>query len=46
MVKKKTTTIVISLETKELMDKSKVHARETYDDIIKRLLWEDLVDGS
>jgi predicted CopG family antitoxin len=32
-----TTTIQIRFETKEMLDKIKVHARETYDDVITRL---------
>jgi predicted CopG family antitoxin len=31
-------TIAISLETKEKLDQKKVHPRETYDDVIKRLI--------
>ena len=36
--KMKITTIQISVETKEKLEKAKVHPRETYEDVIKRLL--------
>jgi len=32
------TTIQLSVETKERLDKAKIHPRETYEDVIKRLL--------
>jgi len=32
------TTIQISVETKERLEKAKIHPRETYEDVIKRLL--------
>jgi hypothetical protein len=32
-----TTTIQLRFETKEMLDKLKVHPRETYDDVIVRL---------
>lgn len=34
----KTTTIRISESTKKMLDKVKVHHRETYDDILKRAI--------
>jgi len=34
----KITTIQISVETKEKLEKAKVYPRETYEDVIKRLL--------
>jgi len=34
----KITTIQISVETKGKLEKAKVHPRETYEDVIKRLL--------
>lgn len=34
----KTTTIRIDKKTKTIMDNNKVHPRETYDDLIKRLI--------
>ena len=34
----KKTTIWISEEIKETLDKMKIHPRETYEDIIKRLI--------
>jgi len=30
--------IVVSIEIKQLLDKRKIHPRETYDDVIVRLL--------
>jgi len=37
------TTIAISKETKEKLDRLKVHRREPYEDVIKRLIekWEE-----
>ena len=32
------TTIQVSRETKRMLDKLKVHRREPYDDVIKRLI--------
>ena len=32
------TTIQISVETKGRLEKAKIHPRETYEDVIKRLL--------
>jgi len=32
------TTIQISVETKKKLEKAKIHPRETYEDVIKRLL--------
>jgi len=32
------TTIQLSVETKERLEKAKIHPRETYEDVIKRLL--------
>ncbi len=37
-VRKGITTIQIKDETKKNLDKAKVHPRETYDDVISRLL--------
>lgn len=34
----KTTTIRINKKTKIIMDRNKIHPRETYDDLIKRLV--------
>ena len=36
--KGETTTIVISCETRDILANMKVHPRESYDDVIKRLL--------
>ena len=33
-----TTTIRVELRTKKLLDKCKIYSRETYDDILMRLL--------
>lgn len=33
-----TTTIKVSEKTKKLLDAIKIHPRETYDDILKRLI--------
>jgi len=38
MKESKTTTIRIYKDTKKLLDKLKEHPRETYDDLIKRLI--------
>lgn len=35
-----TTTIRINLKTKEILDENKIHKRETYDDLILRILQE------
>jgi predicted CopG family antitoxin len=32
------TTIAVSMETKEKLDRLKVHPREPYEDVIKRLI--------
>lgn len=32
------TSIQLSVETKQRLDKAKIHPRETYEDVIKRLL--------
>ena len=32
------TTIKVSRETKEELDKLKIHQRETYDDVVRRLI--------
>jgi len=37
-MKRKTTTIKISLETRNQLLKLKVHPRETYEDVIRRLI--------
>jgi thymidine kinase len=37
-LKKRITTINISIETKENLDKIKIHRREPYEDVVKRLL--------
>jgi len=36
--KSKTPLIKLSLETQAKLDKAKIHPRETYEDVIKRLL--------
>lgn len=38
MSEKEITTMVISKETKQKLDDSKEHHRETYEDVIKRLI--------
>jgi predicted DNA-binding protein len=34
------TTVKMSIETKKRLDSLKIHPRETYDDVIKRLIEE------
>jgi len=36
---KLTTTICISLSTKEFLDSHKIHRRESYDDCLERILY-------